>query len=115
MSWNNKEVEIYVLGDGEQAEIRNCSHRNTKQLHVSKYLSGPMHYGEDSRSVIRLRFIHFGFCTFTSIEQPRFNCTAIPFYFHTAPATHEAPIVAKDKLFRSLLTELLYPAISASV
>jgi len=57
-----------TIEQGGAAEIRTWSHRNTKQLHVSKYLSGPMHYGEDSRSVICLRFVRFGFCTFISIR-----------------------------------------------
>jgi len=62
-------VERYkTVEQGGPTEIRTCSHKNTKQLHVSKYLSGPTHYGEDSRSVIRLRFVHFGLCTFTSVR-----------------------------------------------
>lgn len=65
-----------------------------------------MHYGEDSRSVARLRFVHFGFCTFTSIREAQVNCTAIPLYFHTAPAIHEAFIVPKDKLYTTPVSSI---------
>jgi hypothetical protein len=77
-------MEIIVLGGGGPDESPTCSHRSTK-LHVSKYLSGPMHYGEDSRSVIRLRFVYFGLCTFTSIRSAQVQLYWYPTVFLHSP------------------------------